>query len=271
MRSRYPNPKVFSHKLRKELGKTAHFYSQPNNIHVWRQEGTLRPQLTRNRVLMKELYKLSNNDPKMVNQLLNYGEFYIRDAALKLQQRQQQNLNPNHPDVINNINHPLNPANPNTLQLYLQINPALNPMFLQYINIQSEVIEDMGIENEENQEHENQEKNEDQDQDQLMQNVLKHELVLEGAKSVFEEKNDDFNPYQTLGLKNDASKEEIQTAALGKMADNAPKPNEKPSHEFAKVAAAAALLLTGKHEFGKDFGMDAEKNQTSTPTAAPGN
>jgi hypothetical protein len=230
---------VFTHKAAKELLKTARNYSQPQQ--QWRADNRLRYALTSNLTLMRELYKMSNQNPYPVRGLLNDCEKYVLQAATALRQPQQLlNLPPNHPSIINNINHPLNPSNPNNLML----NPAMNLLFQQDEATQASILENEIEESAENA--------------TATQTVVNEVLATDNLQRVAEAtlaNNPEINPHKALGLSADASNEQVEAACLSALAETAPQPGEKPSHEFGKAAAASMILSSGhghghEHEHG---------------------
>ncbi|WP_267256610.1 hypothetical protein [Coxiella endosymbiont of Ornithodoros maritimus] len=69
-----------------------------------------------------------------MNQLIGYCQKHIINQVVTLPQA-LNNLPPNHPSIINNIYHPLNPSNPQNLQL----NPGINLLFQQDLNIEASI------------------------------------------------------------------------------------------------------------------------------------
>jgi len=218
---RYPQP-AFGYRARKILMRTAQTYSaQP--IQDWRANHILRQQLNNNLYFMRELYRLANRDPYIVQLLLNRSVEYIRVMSVEFKKPEYQQLDPSHPNVINNIYHPLNPSNPQNLQL----NPGLNLLVQQDLNIQAAI-----------------EENEEEEQ---VENQL-HDMQTHGATA------HNINPYHTLGVSPDAEHEEIESAGMKRLAELAPKPHEKPSHLYTEVAAAVGMVGTAEHHHqSKEF------------------
>lgn len=224
-------PLTFSPKSVKELTKMAKKH-QPQQ--GWRDR--LSMQLMNNPSLMQEFYEMADRNPQRVKVLMQYGANYIRQVAPQLQQAQNRNLSPSHPSVINNINHPLNPSNPRNLML----NPSMNLLFQQDVNTQAAILEN---EIETTAEIE-------QAEDLLSEEVLAEEVLADENLQKLAEKgfSPELNPYKELGLKENATKEEIEFACLKNLAEKAPAPGEKPSPAFEKAAAASVLLTDKKHE-----------------------
>ena len=224
---------------------------------LWRlNPSTLRQQLLNDPSFSNRLYHLSGHDLYEFNKLLNScGKVVLQ----KVQQHHSQNLTPTSPEVLNNPNHPLNPASPVATQLNLMVNPTLNPMFMEYINSQAQVLESIGIENEENEQHENEVKQIDENKG----NVLQDALTRMDEAGMLSKMNSELNPYYVLGLNpKTTTPEEAQIVALDKMAQQAPEPGQK-SHHFEKIAAAASLVLAGKHE------LSHAVSPTHMPTPSP--
>lgn len=235
--------------------------------HQWRQDpNAIRLQMLNDPVIRNTLLKLSGKNLNQFNKLLNSSQVYVLQ---QIQKKQSQNLDPTHPQVLNNPNHPMNPSSPIATQLNLANNAALNPLFLQYLNSQAEVLESIGIEKSENREYENEEQQEDVTAGNLLQSVLADEALTNGMQTELQT-TPELNPYNKLELRENATQEEAEIAALNKMAQNAPEPGQKPSHEFMKTAAAASLVLSGA-KFDKELekGFSQFMNPASTPTPSP--
>lgn len=226
---------LFNYRTRKELLKTAEFYSRPQQ--QWRLEARLPLDLRSNAKLLRELYRIGNRDPKRVHQLLIYCEKYVRQTAPLIQQ-QAGNFDPTHPAVMNNINHPLNPSNPRNLQL----NPSMNLLFVQSLNEEAA-----------DEEQEEDEKVDEQHDENLLQAVLNEEILRIGMQQL---SLNPVDPYKELNLSPTAKKPEIEARCLEALATHAPAYNEPPSEKFGKTASAALLLnreMAGhKTFFGKE-------------------
>lgn len=203
------------------------------NIHDWRRPNVIENAIRLDKTLMFELQKMSKGDWQKMGAFLKVSTHNVRQTLLQLQEMRQQNIDPTHPNVINNPNHPLNPANANAMQLLLQVNPLLNPLFIEYVNSQAAVVE---AENEEDTENEEQ-------YDKTMENILAPATVADAAQQELKN-NPHLDPYKTLGVDRDAPQEQIQAAILYHSAEYAHEKGAEPSHGFRKVAAAAALIAT---------------------------
>ncbi len=222
-------PRPLTPKARKELLKTAQFYSQPQ--HQWRMDASLQLDLRRNLTLLRELYRIAGNNPYHVRVLLNYCKTYVLVNAPRFQRPEFQNLDPSHPSVINNIMHPLNPSNP----LNLLLNPSMNLLLQQAVNETAAIEESESEETAEN----------EQQTDQLIASIVAEESIQQAAQQHIIDP--EFKPYKVLGLPLDPSQKEIQAACLSQLAEQAPAPDKPPSHDFIKVAAAATLIGTTEH------------------------
>lgn len=228
-----PSP-TLTRKAANELWEIALKNSSPQQ--EWRKP-SVRYQLTSNLVLMRELYKISSLSPSLVRELLDDCENHVHLAITMLRQPQQRKLvqeglklPPNHHSIINNINHPLNPSNPNNIIL----NPAMNLLFQQ-----AEAVQALILDNEIEEAAEN-----DMATQTLTEELLADENLHQLAMNELN-LNPEINIHQELGLSRNASLEQIEAACLSRLAENAPTPEERPSHEFSKVAAASLLLLGG--------------------------
>lgn len=227
-----PRPaRLFNRKATHELLKTAHTYTK---LHDWRQG----PALTQNPVLMRELYRIANNDPRLVRQLLEYCQRYLLQTVLQLKRTPIPVTDPTHPTVVNNINHPLNPSNPANLML----NPGLNLIFQQNMAEEDAVKLD-----EEYHQLENTKEN-DVKQGEILKHLITDEFFLQAAERGLHAENT-VEPHQALGLTPNASPEEVETRSLTLLAEVAPEPHEEPTKEFHAVAAAVATvaLTIGHH------------------------
>lgn len=231
-RSRYQF-KNLSYRSRSQLVAIIRQLDRQSEIHNWRKISRAETMIYRNRILITELFRMANNDPKMMLKLMRSCRNDIRQTLQQLQQMRQQNMDPTHPSVINNPNHRLNPANPNALQLLLQVNPSLNPLFIECVNTQAAVVEAENLEEVENKQH----------YDKMMEGILTTEVVANALKDG-SNNNSNINPYKELGVRQGANQSEIQAASITALAENAPEQGEKPSHVFSMVATAVALIGT---------------------------
>jgi len=260
MRSRRP--------LAKQLAQIAERNAQARP--EWLQH-SLRPQLTSNLALMRELYRVAGAGQlpapivaQRVQALLNACAGSIQNVVQQLQllqqvRSQQQHqpsalLHPSHPSIINNINHPLNPSNP----LNLQLNPAMNLLFQRDEAVQASILE---IEEEEKVEN-------DLKSTELATELLA-DTTFQHALETHPEITNEHMSHQTLGLspKISHSREAIEAACLDKLAEHAPREGAEPSHEFHKIAAAAAVLGFGHHELAQVLGQ--EEGHRHVRTLAP--
>lgn len=248
-----PTPR-YNRAAKQQLLETTQKYSQPQQ--EWRLH-RIPFDLFANRTLMRELYKMGNNDPYQVRLLVQEGAQHVREASIWLRQQspqqlqQTQNLSPNHPNVISNINHPLNPSNPTNLML----NPALNLLFQQDEATEAGILEEEGEQTAEN---------------GLAFELMRDETFQAAAKQGLTSFSAD-DPHKELNLSPDASPEQIETACLSQLAETAPAPGEEPSERHTKIAAAVMTLGCGheelKHE--KHFDFHHAADLASTVTAAP--
>lgn len=234
-------------------------FKKQKPVHQFRQNPkAVRLQLRRDPALVEALFELANRDLVEFNKLLNTYETHILKNI-----QQEQPLGPTDPRVINNPNHPLNPASPTATRLNLLINAPLNPLFREFLNGQAEGFESQAELKAERKQYLNDEKIEDRQEDQLMNDIFK-EASLTSAAEQAKIADPKLNPYQVLGLnkQKEFSQKELQAAVLCELAEHASEPKHHPSPSFGKYAAAGLMLLAETH------GLSAFENTPSpTPTA----
>ncbi|WP_423062557.1 hypothetical protein [Candidiatus Paracoxiella cheracis] len=179
---------------------------------------------------------MSVGDLRQANYLFNYCLNHIHQAVPLIQEQMKKNsepmLDPTHPLVMNNINHPLNPSNPNNIML----NPGGNIMVQQAEAEEASVNEAQEEENAENHLHE----------------ILSTSLVMGAAAQAREELKDDFDPHKFLNVTPETEQSEIAAAAYNAMAEHMPHDeHQKPSPEFKMATLAAGLI--GTHKLHEEF------------------
>lgn len=236
------NTPVFTHYARKRLNETALFcHQQP--AHSWR-ERALREDLTNNLYLMRELYRIAGGNPRIVNRLLDYAGVYLH-CKIESFGRGERYIDPTHPNIMNNPNHPLNPSN----RLNLELNPALNLLFQQ-----EEAERKMAQENDQ------EEKTEEEKSENQLTNLNETSL-----------KNTDINPYQVLNVKPEDKHDIIELACMTQLEKHAPKHDEAPSAHYEKLAAATAMIGTvqGHTKYKEIFNQLKEVGKHHTPELRP--